>query len=110
MREIWGDEGIYSNEYGSVLLLQCTRTNTMKLGWRQGCEGGAGDYLLCGGEDKTVRHFVGSVVSCRKSEGDRVYHGLKNNTRLTRFFNPTKKKTFDEVIASLQMAVFQCCV
>ena len=39
-----------------------------------------------------------------------IYHGLKNNTRLTRFINPTKKRTFDDVIASLQMAVFQCCV
>ena len=29
------DEGIYSNEYGSVLLFQY-RTNTPKLRWRQG--------------------------------------------------------------------------
>ena len=35
-----GDEGIYSNGYGSVLLFQC-RTNTLKLRWRQRSEGGA---------------------------------------------------------------------
>ena len=29
-----GDEGIYSNRYGSVLLFQC-RTNTLRFGWRQ---------------------------------------------------------------------------
>ena len=42
-----GDEGIYSNEYGSVQLFQC-KTNTLKLRWRQGFEGGAVDCLLCG--------------------------------------------------------------
>ena len=52
-----GDEGIYSNEYGSVLLVEC-RTNTLKLRWRQGFEGGAVDCLLCGGEEETLRHFV----------------------------------------------------
>ena len=52
-----GDEGIYSNEYGSVLLFHC-RTNTLKLRWRLGFEGGAVDCLLCGGEEETVRHFV----------------------------------------------------
>ena len=56
------DEGIYSNEYGSVLLFEC-RTNTLKLRWRQGFEGGAVDCLLCGGEDETVRHFV---MECRE--------------------------------------------
>ena len=36
IREIWGrDEGIYSNDYGSVLLFQC-RTNTLKPRCRQG--------------------------------------------------------------------------
>ena len=39
-----GDEGIYSNEYGSVLLFQC-RTNTLKLKW-QGFEGGAVDWVI----------------------------------------------------------------
>ena len=29
----FGEEGIYSNEYGSVLLFKC-RTNTLKLRWR----------------------------------------------------------------------------
>ena len=59
-----GDEGIYSNEYGSVLLVQC-RTNTLKFRWRQGFEDGAVDCLLCGGEEETVRHFV---MECREMQ------------------------------------------
>ena len=42
-----GDEGIYSNEYGSVLLFQC-RTNALKLRQSQGFEGRAVDCSLCG--------------------------------------------------------------
>ena len=30
------------------------------------------------------------LKKCRRSDG--INHGLKNNTRFTRFFNPTKKK------------------
>ena len=67
-----GDEGIYSNEYGSVLLFQC-RTNTLKLGWRQGFEGGAVDCLLCGGEEETLRHFV---VECRELQEIRRRYGV----------------------------------
>ena len=69
-----GDEGIYSNEYGSVLLFQC-RANTLKLRWRQGFEGIAVDCLLCGGEEATL-HFV---VEChelqeiRRGGGSNVY-------------------------------------
>ena len=66
-----GDEGKYSNEYGSVLLFQC-RTNTLKLRWRQGFEGGAVDCLLCGGEEKTMRHFV---LECHELQEIRTrYH------------------------------------
>ena len=57
-----GDEGIYSNGYGSVLLLQC-RTNTLKLRWRQRFEGVAVDCPLCGGGKETVQHFV---IECGK--------------------------------------------
>ena len=52
-----GDEDIYSNEYGSVLLFQCI-TNTLKLRWKQGFEGGAVDCLRRRGEKETRRHFV----------------------------------------------------
>ena len=52
-----GDEGIYSNGYGSVLLFPC-RTNKLKLRWRQRFEGGAVDCPLCGGGEETVQHFV----------------------------------------------------
>ena len=51
------DEVIYSNEHGSFLLFPC-RTNTLKLRWRPGFEGGAVDCLLRGGEEETVRHFI----------------------------------------------------
>ena len=66
-----GNEGIYRNEYGSVLLFQC-RTNTLKLKWRQCFEGGAVDCLLCGGEEETVRYFVmecGELQQIRRRYG-----------------------------------------
>ena len=49
-----GDEGIYSNEYGSVLLFQC-RTNTLNLRWR-----------------RRGRHFV---VECRELQEIRRRYG-----------------------------------
>ena len=59
-----GDEGIYINEYGSVLLFQC-RTNTLKLG---------GKFLrveqwivCCVKERRKPRGtLLWSVLSCRK--------------------------------------------
>ena len=39
-----------------------------------------------------------------------VYHGLKNNTRLTRFCDPTKKSAWDDVTTSQKIAVLQRCV
>ena len=53
-----------------VLLFQC-RTNTLKLRWRQGFEGGAVDCLLCGAEEKNVKHFV--VECCELQEIRRQY-------------------------------------
>ena len=47
----FGDEGIYSNEYGLVLLFQC-RTNTLKLRRRQGFEGGAVIVYCVGGKKR----------------------------------------------------------
>ena len=66
-----GDEGIHSNEYGSMLLFKC-RINTLRLRWRQGFEGGGVDCLLCGGEEDTVRH---SVVECRELHEIRRRYG-----------------------------------
>ena len=52
------DESIFSNDYGSVLLFQC-KTNTLKLRWSHGFEGGAVDCCCVhGGEEEPVRHFV----------------------------------------------------
>ena len=68
-----------------------------------------------------VVSVVGSALSCRhcwnrlslalESMDRKRYtnHGLTNNTRLTRFFNPTNKKSRDDVTASQKIAVLQCC-
>ena len=81
-KENVGNKGIYSNEYGSVygsvLLFQC-RTNTLKLRWRQGFEGGAVYCLLCGGEEETVRHFV---VECRELQEIRRRYGVHGTEAL----------------------------
>ena len=52
-----GDEEIYCNRLGAVILFQC-RTNTLRLKWIQGFVGGAMDCLLCGAVEETVAHFV----------------------------------------------------
>ena len=52
-----GDEGIYSNRYGSVLLFNC-RTNTLRLGWRQRFVGGAVECPICRAGEETLAHFV----------------------------------------------------
>ena len=86
-----GDEDIYSNEYGSVLLFQC-RSNTLKLRWRQGFEDGAADCLLCGGEEETVRHFVmgcGELLEIRRPYG--VY-GTKALKEVLMFMEKSEEK------------------
>ena len=49
-----GDEEIYCNRLGAVILFQC-RTNTLslRLKWRQGFVGGAVDCPLCGAVEET---------------------------------------------------------
>ena len=85
-----GDEGIYSNEYGSVLLFQC-RTNTLKLRWWQGFEGGVVNCLLCGGEEETVRHFV---MACRELQEIRQYgvYGTKALEEVIMFMGKSEVK------------------
>ena len=56
-----GDEEIYCNRLGAVILFQC-RTNTLRLKWRQGFVGGAVDCQLCGAVEETVVHFVTECV------------------------------------------------
>ena len=62
-----GDEEIYCNRLGAVILFQC-RTNTKRLKWRQGFVGWAVDCPLCGAVEETVAHFV---TECVVLEGDR---------------------------------------
>ena len=85
-----GDEGIYSHEYGSVLLFQC-RTNTLKLRWRQGFEGGAVDCLLFGGEEDTLRHFV---VGCHELQEIRRYgvYGTETLEEVLMFMEKNEEK------------------
>ena len=52
-----GEDGIYRNVFGSVLMIRC-RTNTLRLRWNDGFSGGAVDCLLRGAEEETVEHFV----------------------------------------------------
>ena len=67
-----GDEGIYSNRYGSVLLFQF-RTNTLRLGWRQCFVGGAVECLIYGVGEETVAHFV---TECEALDGVRRRFGV----------------------------------
>ena len=76
VRETWGMR-VYT---AMNMVLSCCfnvevvgRTNTLKLKWRQGFEGGAVDCLLCGGEEETVRHFV---VECRELQEIRRRYGV----------------------------------
>ena len=62
-----GDEGIYSNRYGSVLLFQC-RTNTLRVGWRQRFVGGEVECPICGAGEDTLAHFV---TECEALDGVR---------------------------------------
>ena len=57
-----GDEEIYCNRLGAVILFQC-RTNTLRLKWRQGFVGGVVDCPLatvwsCGGDSGAFCHRV----------------------------------------------------
>ena len=52
-----GDEEIYYNRLGTVILFQC-RTNTLRLKWRQGFNVGAMDCPLCRAVEETVAHFI----------------------------------------------------
>ena len=56
-----GDEEIYCNRLGAVILFQC-RTNTLRLKWRQGFVVGAVDCPLCGAVEETVAYFVTECV------------------------------------------------
>ena len=56
-----GDEEIYCNRLGAVILFQC-RTSTLRLRWRQGFVGGAVNCPLCGAVEETVVHFVTECV------------------------------------------------
>ena len=67
-----GDEEIYCNRLGAVILLQCT-TNTLRLKWRQSFVGEVMDCQLCGSVEETVAHFV---TECMVLEGVREQFGV----------------------------------
>ena len=72
VRETWG-----MRVYAAMNMVQSCcflcRTNTLKLRWRQGFEGGAVNCLLCGGEEETARYFV---TECQKRQNIRRQHGV----------------------------------
>ena len=59
-----GDEEIYCNSLGAVILFQC-RTNTMRLKWRQGSAGEAMGCPLSGAVEETVDILSPSVLCWR---------------------------------------------
>ena len=72
-----GDEEIYCNRLGAVILFQC-RTNTLRLKWRQGFVGGAvvrwtAHCVDSGAVEETVAHFV---TECVVLEGVREQFGV----------------------------------
>ena len=67
-----GDEGIYCNRLGAVILFQWW-TNTLRLKWRQGFVGGAVDCPLGGAVEETVAHFV---TKCMALVGMREQFGV----------------------------------
>ena len=73
-----GDEEIYCNRLGAVILFQC-RTNTLRLKWRQGFVCGAMDCSLCGAVERTVAHFV---TDCVVLEGVREQFGVTREEAL----------------------------
>ena len=73
-----GEERIYRNVFGSVLMFRC-RTNTLKLRWRDGFSGGAVDYLLCRAEVETEKHFV---MKCEGIRMIRERHRVRGGGRV----------------------------
>ena len=74
---IWDDE-IYCNRLGPVILFQ-SRTNTLRLKWRQDLVGGAMHCPLCGAVDEPVAHFVTEYVVL---EGVREQFGITQEEAL----------------------------
>ena len=77
-----GEEEIYCNRLGAVILFQC-RTNTLTLSRRQGFVGGAMDCPLCGAVEETVAHFVTECV---------VLEGVKEQ------FGVTREEVLEEIL------------
>ena len=77
-----GDEEIYCNRLGAVILFQC-RTNALRQKWRQGFVGMAMDCPLCGAVEETVAHFVTDYV---------VLEGVREQ------FGITWEEAFEEIL------------
>ena len=87
-----GEEGIYRNTYGTVLMFRC-RTNTLGLRWKNQFSGEAVDCLLCGAlcggvwwseGDKRERYGVDADIGVEEVllfEG-RSEEGLERYTRM----------------------------
>ena len=56
------DEGLYENDWGSVLLYRC-RSNSLKLGWRERFVNGNVNCVACNlGVEESLEHFLCECV------------------------------------------------
>ena len=86
-----GNEEIYCNRLGAVVLFQC-KTNTLRLRWRQGFVGGEMDFTLCGAVEETVAQIV---TECVVLEGVNEQFGVtreKGLEEILLFRDKTEKK------------------
>jgi len=71
-KEEIGEEQIYDNTFGSVLLFRA-RSNCLKLGWRYRFQGGGVECRVCGFEEETLNHFL---VDCPGYSTERQKHNM----------------------------------
>jgi hypothetical protein len=69
---------MYDNRYWSVLMFR-SRTNTLKLGWRNRFVGGNVQCPLCGAEEETLQHFL---KECERLRGVRINQQIEEDTPL----------------------------
>jgi hypothetical protein len=73
-----GEESMYDNRYRSVLMYR-SRSNSLKLGWRNRFLGGDVICELCGAEVETLQHFL---KVCERLQRVRERHQVDESTTL----------------------------
>ena len=83
-----GDEEIYYNKLGAVILFQC-RTNALRLKWRQGLL--AGRWIAhC--VEETVAHFVTECVVLEGGQWVREQFGVTREEALGRYCSSERRQ------------------